>query len=487
MAYILGVNPAILGDTGMDKASVFLATALSAGVASIIMGLVANYPVSLAAGMGVNALFAYTICGQMGFSWAAALCAVFISGVIFVIISVTGIRKAIINAIPVQLKLAIGAGSGFFIAFVGLKNAGINVVIGTSCSLLHVPYTLENESRLSEDYTKHLSFAVEKLTELSQLKNLADNKNPESEKAYNDNIELLPEDKWLNSKSLVPAYISPDSSVHGIVTAKGEIIKLDCVFPVLHGKNGEDGTVQGLLQLAQIPYVGCDATSSGVCMDKAVANAVADAFGINQAKWCAFTQYDFNKNRQECIDTAVNKLGFPIFVKPANAGSSVGITKAHDIPELIEAMNVAFNEDKKAVLEEFIDGHEVECAVLGNEEPIAAEVGEIKAAAEFYDFDAKYNNPASELCIPADIDLEKRNEVKAQAVKAYKALGCEGMSRVDFFVRNSDGAVLLNEINTIPGQTPISMYPKLFEAAGVPYKELIDRLIGCALSRGGKF
>ena len=304
---------------------------------------------------------------------------------------------------------------------------------------------------------------------------------------FNDNIELLPEDKWLNSKSLVPAYISPDSSVHGIVTAKGEIIKLDCVFPVLHGKNGEDGTVQGLLQLAQIPYVGCDATSSGVCMDKAVANAVADAFGINQAKWCAFTQYDFNKNRQECIDTAVNKLGFPIFVKPANAGSSVGITKAHDVPELIEAMNVAFNEDKKAVLEEFIDGHEVECAVLGNEEPIAAEVGEIKAAAEFYDFDAKYNNPASELCIPADIDLEKRNEVKAQAVKAYKALGCEGMSRVDFFVRNSDGAVLLNEINTIPGQTPISMYPKLFEAAGVPYKELIDRLIGCALSRGGKF
>ena len=269
---------------------------------------------------------------------------------------------------------------------------------------------------------------------------------------FNDNIELLPEDKWLNSKSLVPAYISPDSSVHGIVTAKGEIIKLDCVFPVLHGKNGEDGTVQGLLQLAQIPYVGCDATSSGVCMDKAVANAVADAFGINQAKWCAFTQYDFNKNRQECIDTAVNKLGFTILVKPANAGSSVGITKAHDIPELIEAMNVAF-----------------------------------KAAAEFYDFDAKYNNPASELCIPADIDLEKRNEVKAQAVKAYKALGCEGMSRVDFFVRNSDGAVLLNEINTIPGQTPISMYPKLFEAAGVPYKELIDRLIGCALSRGGKF
>ena len=215
------------------------------------------------------------------------------------------------------------------------------------------------------------------------------------------------------------AILSPSRSDKGLLRFKNngdiENIKIDVIIPVLHGKNGEDGTVQGLLQLAQIPYVGCDATSSGVCMDKAVANAVADAFGINQAKWCAFTQYDFNKNRQECIDTAVNKLGFPIFVKPANAGSSVGITKAHDIPELIEAMNVAFNEDKKAVLEEFIDGHEVECAVLGNVEPIAAEVGEIKAAAEFYDFDAKYNNPASELCIPADIDLEKRNEVKARA------------------------------------------------------------------------
>ena len=307
---------------------------------------------------------------------------------------------------------------------------------------------------------------------------------------FEGDVSLLPEDKWIKSGKCTKALLSPDRKDHGITVFREsgpEKIHIDVCFPVMHGKNGEDGTVQGLLQLAQIPYVGCDATSSGVCMDKAVANAVADAFGINQAKWCAFTQYDFNKNRQECIDTAVNKLGFPIFVKPANAGSSVGITKAHDVPELIEAMNVAFNEDKKAVLEEFIDGHEVECAVLGNEEPIAAEVGEIKAAAEFYDFDAKYNNPASELCIPADIDLEKRNEVKAQAVKAYKALGCEGMSRVDFFVRNSDGAVLLNEINTIPGQTPISMYPKLFEAAGVPYKELIDRLIGCALSRGGKF
>lgn len=302
---------------------------------------------------------------------------------------------------------------------------------------------------------------------------------------FNDDVELLPEDKWLNSRSLVPAFISPDASVGGLVTAKGDIIKLDVVFPVLHGKNGEDGTIQGLFQLAQIPFVGCDATSSGVCMDKAVANAVADAFGIPQAKWFAINQYNYIRKGDEILDEAIEKLGFPIFVKPANAGSSVGISKAHNKEELRQAMAVAFKEDKKAVLEEFIEGFEVECAVLGNNEPIAGEVGQIIAAAEFYDFDAKYNNPQSETVIPARIDESKREEVKAQALKAYKALGCEGMSRCDFFVTN-DGRVLLNEINTIPGQTAISMYPKLMEAVGISYQSLIDRLIDLALERGGR-
>lgn len=303
---------------------------------------------------------------------------------------------------------------------------------------------------------------------------------------YNDSIDLLPEDKWIFSKSLVPAFISPDTSVHGIITSKGEIIKLDVVFPVLHGKNGEDGTVQGLLQLAQIPFVGCDATSSGVCMDKAVANAVADAFEIPQAKWCAVTQYEYKENTDKFLDSAIEKLGLPIFVKPANAGSSVGISKARDKQELVSAMEIAFKEDKKAVLEQFIDGYEVECAVMGNNKPIAAQVGQIVAASEFYDFDAKYNNPQSQLHIPAEIPQEKRDEVKEMAVKAYKALGCEGMSRVDFFVTKDNGRVLLNEVNTIPGQTPISMYPKLFEAEGISYRELIDRLINLALERGGK-
>lgn len=302
---------------------------------------------------------------------------------------------------------------------------------------------------------------------------------------FDDDVELLPNDKWLTSKSLKKASISPDSSVHGIVTEDNEKIYVDVVFPVLHGKNGEDGTVQGLLQLAQIPFVGCDSTSSGVCMDKGVTNAVCDAAGIKQAKWCAFTKYDYDLDKEKCLNKAIEKLGLPIFVKPANAGSSVGISKATNKEELDLGMKIAFKEDKKAVLEEFIDGHEVECAVLGNNEPVAGEVGEILAAAEFYDFDAKYNNPASETLIPARLSAEKRNEIRKIALYTYKALGCEGMSRVDFFVRKDTGEILLNEVNTIPGQTPISMYPKLFEAVGVPYAELIDKLIELAVDRGG--
>lgn len=302
---------------------------------------------------------------------------------------------------------------------------------------------------------------------------------------FDDDAELLPNDEWLKSGSIKKAYIAPDTEIHGIVCEDGTVIRLDVVFPVLHGKNGEDGTVQGLLQLAQIPFVGCDATASGSCMDKAVTNAVADAFGIEQAKWCSFTEFEYHRDTEKCIDMAVKKLGFPIFVKPANAGSSVGISKAHNTDELMAGIEAALKEDKKVVLEEFIDGFEVECAVLGNDEPIAAEVGQIVAAAEFYDFDAKYNNPESELHIPALISEEKRNEVRHAALNAYKALGCEGLSRCDFFVTKDDQRVLMNEINTIPGQTPISMYPKLFEAVGVAYNELIDRLIELAIERGG--
>lgn len=303
---------------------------------------------------------------------------------------------------------------------------------------------------------------------------------------FDDDVEMIPHDGWLKSKSLKKAFISPDTKTHGIVTEDGEQIYVDTVFPILHGKNGEDGTVQGLLQMAQIPFVGCDATSSGVCMDKAVTNAVCDTVGISQAKWCAFTKFDYTDNKEKCLDEAIEKLGFPIFVKPANAGSSVGITKAESREALEKGFEVAFNEDKKVVLEEFINGFEVECAVMGNDEPVAAEVGEVITAVEFYDYDAKYNSPDSQTIIPAGMPKEKRDAIRTQAVRIYKTLGCEGLSRVDFFVDKENGEILFNEINTIPGFTPISMYPKLFEAVGVSYSETIDRLINLALDRGGK-
>ena len=300
---------------------------------------------------------------------------------------------------------------------------------------------------------------------------------------------LLPEDKWVESGDTTPAFISPDSGSHGITAlCEGGTrqIYLDAVHPVLHGKNGEDGTIQGLFQLAGIPFVGCDHLSSAVCMDKAFTNMTADVAGIRQAKWRSITKHEYEKNCSAFLEDAAAYLGFPIFVKPANAGSSVGITKAKDMRALEAGMQTAFAEDTKVVLEQFIDGYEVECAVLGNEEPAASTVGEILPEKEFYDYEAKYLAGTTGLAIPAkNITAQKIEEVRAAAVKAYKALGCAGLSRVDFFVEKHSGEVYFNEINTLPGFTSISMYPKLWEASGIPYSDLLDKLIELALERGG--
>ncbi len=302
---------------------------------------------------------------------------------------------------------------------------------------------------------------------------------------YNGDVANLPEDKWLSDPSkLESAVISCDRTHHGIIrTATGEVERVDAVFPVLHGKNGEDGTIQGLLTVAGIPFVGCDTASSAVCMDKAITNAMADFYGIPQAKWTAFDCFSYEKNKTELLESAVEKLGLPIFVKPANTGSSVGVTKACSLEELAPACEKAFEFDKKVVLEEAIDGVEIECAVLGNEAPIASTVGEIVPCNDFYDYDAKYLAGDSELHIPARLPRERLDEVKSAAVNAYRALGCSGLTRVDFFIRKCDGKLLLNEPNTIPGFTQISMYPKLFAASGIPYAELLDRLINYALER----
>lgn len=302
---------------------------------------------------------------------------------------------------------------------------------------------------------------------------------------YAGPLEAIEENRWeQDAANLTPAVISPDRGHHGILILRGgayEVRRVDAVFPVLHGKNGEDGTMQGLLTLAGLPFVGCGVTASADCMDKAVTNALADIYDIPQAKWVTFSQHDYQRDAAGCLQRAAETLGFPLFVKPANAGSSLGVSKVTSADQLAAACEEAFRHDGKLVLEEGILGHEVECAVLGNDDPQASVVGEIEACNEFYDYDAKYLAGTSRLLIPAPLAPETAEAVRALALRAYRAMGCRGLSRVDCFVRSSDGAVLLNEINTIPGFTSISMYSKLFEASGIPYAALIDRLLALAV------
>lgn len=302
---------------------------------------------------------------------------------------------------------------------------------------------------------------------------------------FDGDISLLPDDKWLTSEKCKKAVISPDRSDHGIIVFDNDKINkihIDACFPVLHGKNGEDGTMQGLLEIAGIPYVGCNVLSCAVCMDKEFTNTLADAADIKQAKWCSITSHEYKKSQAAFLNKAADYLGFPIFVKPANAGSSVGISKAKNENELRDAIDKAFLFDKKVVLEEFIDGFEVECAVIGNTEAMASAIGQIVSCNEFYDYDAKYLTDST-LLIPADLPIDKQNEVRAAAVKAYTALNCTGLSRIDFFVERKSGEVVFNEINTIPGFTSISMYPKLMEQSGVPYPKLLDKLFKLAIER----
>ena len=247
---------------------------------------------------------------------------------------------------------------------------------------------------------------------------------------------------------------------------------VDVVLPILHGPFGEDGTVQGLLELASVPYVGSGVTASALCMDKDLFKAVLRDRGILVARSVTLRHGD-------SID---NPFGYPVFVKPARMGSSVGISKVRSDDELEAAVALARRHDEKVLIEEFQPGVEVEVGVLGNRGPVASAVGEIVAHADWYDFDAKYADGGMELIIPARLPEDVLNRVRDIAVAAFVATDCEGMARVDFFVR-PDGAVVVNELNTIPGFTSTSVYAKLFEASGVPYAPLLDRLIELALER----
>ena len=305
---------------------------------------------------------------------------------------------------------------------------------------------------------------------------------------YTGDPAKIPDGSWESDPGCRPAFFSPSREFPGLLVLEdGRLreIPVDVVFPALHGKNGEDGAPQGLFQLSGVPCVGCSASASVLCMDKAIANSLLETAGIPQAHYLWFFARNYKTGAAKIKVKVAARLGYPVFVKPANAGSSVGVSKVLREEDLDAAVEKAAREDSKIVIEEAITGQEVECAVLGNAEPQASGAGEIGAAAEFYDYDDKYVNGEAQLYLPARIPEETAETIRKTALRAYRMLGCTGLARVDFFVRRSDGAVLLNELNTLPGFTAISMYPKLWEAAGLPLPELIDRLIRLALEERG--
>ncbi|MGI6343884.1 MAG: D-alanine--D-alanine ligase family protein [Bacillota bacterium] len=257
---------------------------------------------------------------------------------------------------------------------------------------------------------------------------------------------------------------------------------VDVVWPILHGPYGEDGTIQGLLEVMDLPYVGAGVLASALGMDKSLAKVVFEQKGFPQAPYLTFLRSFCRQQPAAVLQAVEEKLGFPCFVKPANLGSSVGISKVRSSDELPAALETAAMYDRKIVIEAFVDGREIECSVLGNHQPMASIPGEIIPAAEFYDYEAKYVSQ-SQLLIPAPLTPKQVAEVQQMAIAAFRAIDCSGLARVDFFLRKTDGALLLNEINTMPGFTAISMYPKLWEASGLSYPCLIDELLTLALER----
>ncbi len=298
---------------------------------------------------------------------------------------------------------------------------------------------------------------------------------------YDGEVDAIRNHCWEEGKT-VSAMLSPDRCEKVLLLFEEggtKKIEIDVVYPVLHGKNGEDGTIQGLCELADIPYVGSGVIGSAACMDKCIAKILFEKAGIPQANWVELKlgdEIDFEKIERT--------LGYPCFIKPSSAGSSVGVTKASDRETLNDGIREAFLHDYKVLIEEAIDAREIECAVMGNLSPVTSDIlGEIKPAKEFYDYKAKYEDENSQLIMPANVDEETVDIIKGYAKRAYRICECRGHARVDFFIDRRDGRIILNEINTIPGFTPISMYPKLWEKSGVPMTEVIDRHIELALKR----
>lgn len=296
----------------------------------------------------------------------------------------------------------------------------------------------------------------------------------------------LPAGTWLQNPANRKAMLSPVRG-EGLLCFDGDAVEryqIDVVFPVLHGENGEDGAVQGLLQLAGIPYVGPHISASAVAMDKTLTKLVIDQAGVPQAAWHLVCREELDDDLKDVITALERKFSYPMFVKPAGTGSSVGVSKAFDREALCAALRHAAVYDRKVLVEEFIHGREIEVAVMGNQNPVASVCGEIDSGVEFYDYDAKYITNTSRAYVPARISPEVQEQVRQAAVKVYSAIGCQGLSRVDFFVTYEGERLVFNEINTLPGFTSISMFPKLFDASGIPYAKLIDRLLELAMEAG---
>jgi D-alanine-D-alanine ligase len=288
-------------------------------------------------------------------------------------------------------------------------------------------------------------------------------------------------------------YLPPDPTQRSLVPAQdghpvdggrgGGLPPIDVVFPVFHGLNGEDGTIQGVLELANLPYVGAGVLGSALGLDKIHMKRAFAAAGLPTVEYLPITRRQYERDPDAFIAAVEERLGYPCFSKFANSGSSVGTTKAHNRAELIAGLQLASGFDRKLLVEGAVDARELEVSVLGNDEPEASVVGEVVPAHEFYDYDAKYLDEGSRLFIPAAIEVGTADEVRAMALRAFQAVDAAGMARVDFFLERKTGRVLVNELNTIPGFTRISMYPKLWEASGLSYPRLIERLVDLAIER----
>ncbi len=295
-----------------------------------------------------------------------------------------------------------------------------------------------------------------------------------------DDIKTVTAEQYAGQEVILAPY--PGGHVLSVADGK-EICQLDVVFPINHGTYGEDGILQGLLELAGVPYVGAGVAGSAIGMDKAVMRKILAYHNIPQVGFTTVMRSQMEADMQAAVQRVEDALAYPVFVKPANGGSSVGISKAHDAAELVESLTLAAKYDPKILVEQGVNVREIEISVLGNEHPVASVPGEIKASNEFYDYKAKYIDNKSVSVIPAEIPADITAQIQKLAVETYQALECDGFARVDFFIDQDNGNIYLNEVNTLPGFTEISMYPKMWEAAGLPVDQLLKKLVELAEER----